>query len=53
MLAAHKMIISKPKRVGAEFTNLADGVTGVMLRLETQWQTGGTPCWHSMFASAM
>ena len=25
MLAAHKMIISKPKRVGAEFTNLADG----------------------------
>ena len=29
-------IIRKPKGVGTEFKNLADGVTGVMLRLEIQ-----------------
>ena len=29
-------IIHKPKRVGTEFKNLADGVTGVMMRLEIQ-----------------
>ena len=29
-------IICKPKGVGTEFKNLADGVTGVMLRLEIQ-----------------